>query len=232
MIDFHTHILPGMDDGSRSPEETGEMLRLMQEQGVDVAVATPHFDMRRETIEGFLERRRQSAALIPEDFRAVQIVLGAEVFYCGVELHQIEQIENLCIGQTRFMLIETFVTEWREQFKTELLALLATRNITPVIAHIERYCNNVKNMKMIRELKSKGAVLQMNAGCFIRRSTRKSALRLLKDESVDILGSDCHRVSVRTPNLDRAISAIRQYAGDETVDRLNRNAQAILGMEG
>ncbi|MCD8010975.1 MAG: hypothetical protein LUF34_09435 [Lachnospiraceae bacterium] len=102
MIDFHSHILPGLDDGSSSIEESIEMLRLSARKGVKTMVATPHFYAQKEAPEHFLERRRQSwarlAPRLPEE--APEIYLGAEVYYY-TRISNTENLSRLCIGGGR-----------------------------------------------------------------------------------------------------------------------------------
>lgn len=228
IVDFHTHILPEMDDGSGSLNETAEMLQIMSRQGIGAVAATSHFDMRRETVSGFIKRRDKAFSLIESTDDLPEVVLGAEVLCSGLPICFLDGIERLCIGSTRHILIETHLTGWNDVLMNEMLELMCVRGITPIIAHIERYSSNKKNLKIIRELKAAGAVLQMNAGTFIHRSTRKRALRLLKNEGVDIIASDCHGVSCRTPNLSEGLEVIRQELGGGVADRLTENSQRLF----
>ena len=141
MIDVHTHILPQMDDGSKSAEQSVQMLNAMQAQGVRLLAATPHFDMRKENIDEFLARRseaikRLNAARTEDD---PKIIPGAEVLYCGVSLSRMEKVEKLCIGDGNYMLVETLTMQWDDFFEDCLYQLLAEQNITPIVAHIDRY---------------------------------------------------------------------------------------------
>ena len=80
MIDLHSHILPGMDDGSKNPEESAALLRMLQQQGVTTLAATPHF-YARETPEAFLKRRQEAVAKLPIMEDGPRMLLGAEVAY-------------------------------------------------------------------------------------------------------------------------------------------------------
>lgn len=230
IIDFHTHVLPNMDDGSTGAEESVEMLEMMSRQGIKVVAATSHFDMRKETVSGFLTRREKALSLIEKRAGLPQIIPGAEVLCSGLPICFLEDIESLCIGTTKHILIETHLSGWTDGLKNEMLELMCVRGITPIIAHIERYCAKRSDLKIIRELKAAGAVLQMNASSFVHRSSRKRALRLLERENVDLICSDCHGVSVRTPNLSEGMSIIRQSLGDKVAGNLIANAQRIFEM--
>lgn len=229
MVDFHTHILPFMDDGSQSVEESAEMLLQMQKQGIKVVVATSHFDMRRESLIEFLARREKAmqalAKVVPE---GICIVPGAEVLYCGVAVHSIENLEQLCIGNSRHLLIESMVPDWMEEFRYDLQYLMMQQNITPVLAHIERYYYIGKNRKMIHRLSNDGAVLQMNANAFLKPQMSRKAFKILRKENVRLLGSDCHNTTSRQPNLKRAAERIAEVAGQEKIDRMMAYANKIL----
>ncbi len=229
MVDFHTHILPFMDDGSQSIEESAKMLIQMQEQGVKVVVATSHFDMRREGPLEFLARREKAmqalAKVIPE---GICVVPGAEVLYCGVPLHSIENLERLCIGNSRYLLIESMVPDWMEEFHHDLQYLMMQQNITPVLAHIERYYYMGKNRKMIHRLSIEGVILQMNADAFLQPQMSRKAFKILRKEVVRLLGSDCHNTTFRQPNLKQAAEKIADIAGQEKIDMMMAYANKVL----
>lgn len=227
IVDLHTHILPCIDDGSASADESEKMLTLMGEQGIDVVAATPHFDMRRETVDGFLKRREKSLRMLENKECYPKIILGVEVLCSELQFHFMKSIEKLCIASTGYMLVETHMTYWTETMKNELLKIMYEHGITPVLAHIERYCSDKRGIENIRELKKNGAILQMNAGGFLTRASKKAALRLLVNENVDLVCSDCHGISVRPPNLAEAMKEIRAHAGDEVAERLMHNARLI-----
>ena len=109
VTDFHSHILPGIDDGSRSVEESIRLLRLEAEQGIRHVVATPHFYARHDTPERFLKRRAESAALLREKMgmhpELPDVTLGAEVYYYPGISHS-DAISELTIGSQRCILIE------------------------------------------------------------------------------------------------------------------------------
>ena len=229
MIDFHTHLLPGIDDGSQSVEETKAILQAMYAQGVTAVVATPHFDMRRESVESFLKRRERALEQVSGLGITTPVVIpGAEVLYCGVPLYQCEQLEKLCIGSSRYLLIETLYNDWTEEFQNDLHRLMLEKNITPVLAHIERYYFLGKNRKKIRSLNQNGVLLQMNAEAFLYKKMQRSAYKILKKEAVSVLGSDCHNMTRRPPNLGEAVEVIKNRFGEEVLERFSVCESKIL----
>ncbi len=230
MIDVHTHILPQMDDGSKSAEQSVQMLNAMQAQGVRLLAATPHFDMRKENIDEFLARRseaikRLNAARTEDD---PKIIPGAEVLYCGVSLSRMEKVEKLCIGDGNYMLVETLTMQWDDFFEDCLYQLLAEQNITPIVAHIDRYLPYRKNRAILHRLKNRGVLMQVNAGFFLRRLSRGRALRLLKNGMIHVIGSDCHDTVRRPPNLGVAGAVIEKHLGKQYTMQLTRQAEHVL----
>ncbi len=231
MIDIHAHILPGMDDGSKSVEESIEMLTEMKQQGVKAVVATPHFDMRRESIDDFLERREKSFRKLLEGTRELelpQVLLGAEVLYCGVGLSRIEEIEKLCLGNGRCLLVETLKAEWDDAFATDMLKLLAEQNITPVLAHVERVCHSRRSRKTLYSLQQQGVMAQCNAEFFLSWRSSRRAIKMLKEKRIQLLGSDCHNMRGRKPNLANAIETIQKKLGSRIVEKVTARTEKIL----
>lgn len=232
MIDFHTHILPELDDGSGSVAESVSMLEAMASQGVTTVIATPHFDMARGNIQKFLKLRAIAANRLKR--RAPDcphIFLGAEVMERGVPLAAIKEIESLCIEGTRLMLIETELKEWSKSFYRDMVRLISERGIVPVLAHIERVYFIGKNREMIHSLHQEGALLQMNAGLFLRRLTRRRALALFRNEAVDFLGSDCHNMGKRPPNAGMARSIIAKHLGQDVITDFEKQEKELFPKE-
>ena len=142
VVDFHSHILPRIDDGSRSTEMTAEMLSNAAVQGIDIMVATPHFYADSTTIDRFL-RHRERAYLATQpiaEAKKIQVICGAEVaFFPGMS--RADDIEQLCIGDTSLMMVEMPFRAWTDRDLREM-ELMLNRGIQPVIAHLERFYRN------------------------------------------------------------------------------------------
>lgn len=213
MIDFHSHILPRMDDGSRSKEESIAMLKLLATQGVEKVVATPHFYANDESVAAFLERRQASydsikALLSPE---LPEIVLGAEVrYYEGIS--QLTELKDLCIQGSRLLLLEMPVAKWTPYTVRELMDLSSSGNMTVVLAHVERYME-FQQKDVWERLLEHGILMQVNASCFASFLSRRKVLGLLKRQRVHFIGSDCHNMSGRPPNMGKVLGMIQQKLG-------------------
>ena len=107
MIDFHSHILPGMDDGSKSTQESLEMLDMLRAQGVDTVAATPHFYARENPPEVFLRRRAEAWNRLRPQLTAdsPRVLLGAEVRYFQGISH-VDRLHDLCLEGQDVLLLE------------------------------------------------------------------------------------------------------------------------------
>lgn len=220
MIDWHSHILPQMDDGSRSVEESLHMLDNMSEQGVSTVIATPHFSADEESVDTFLQRRAtayQSLAqkMTPEHPR---VLCGAEVkYYPGIA--KMHELGHLSIENTNVLLLEMPMSRWTEYAVRELIELAGTRGLTVVMAHIERYIG-MQSKGTVECLCDNGLLMQANATFFERIRTRNRALRFLDTGMLHVIGSDCHNMTSRPPRLQKAYEFIGKRRGREYVTQM------------
>lgn len=226
MIDWHTHILPNMDDGSRDTEESIALLRMQASQGIDTVVATPHFYANDGSVESFLDRRRRAfESLKPALFEGLpMIVLGAEVkYYQGIS--RMESLSALRMEGTRLLLLEMPVTAWTESMIRELEEM--SRNTPVILAHIERYYRLQKQSVWERLLAS-GVLMQANADFFVSLASRRKALSLLREGHIHFVGSDCHNVLSRPPRIGQAYECIQKKLGKEYLRQMNEYGQSML----
>ena len=231
-IDFHTHILPGIDDGSASLEESIELLKKEAEQGITHVVATPHFYAWNDTPENFIERRNRAFIALSEEMKKYpglpEISLGAEVYYYH-GIADSEALDLLTLSGKRFILIEMPMAKWTESMYQEIEAIYTRRGITPIMAHMDRYIAPFATHKIPEKFAKLPVLVQANAGFFLNGGlTSKLAFRLLKEDKIQLLGSDCHNLTSRVPNLSGAIEAIERKLGTEVIDRINRYGENVL----
>ena len=221
MIDWHSHVLPAMDDGSQDVEESVSMLKALKAQGVDTVIATPHFYANDESVDSFLERRAKSFELLESKLEEgdPKILLGAEVrYYVGIG--RMAELERLTIGSTKLVLIEMPMTRWTEYTVKELVELAGTSRLTIVLAHIERYLKFQKS-DVWRRLAASGILMQVNASAFEGTFRRGKAIKLLRSGMLRFIGSDCHNMTSRPPNISVAYEAIGKKCGEHAVSRLD-----------
>lgn len=234
IIDFHSHILPGIDDGSADLEESLELLRLSARQGVEHMVATPHFYPRHDSPERFLRRREAAEQLLREELiyhpGLPEVTVGAEVyFFSGIS--DSELINALTIGEKRCILIEMPESPWKESHYRELEGIYVKHGVTPVIAHVDRYIRPFRTHGIPERLEQMPVMVQANASFFLNSATRFMALRMLKRGQIHLLGSDCHNLTSRRPNLQAATDIISQRLGADALRGICSNQYQLLGTQ-
>lgn len=231
IIDFHSHILPGIDDGSKSVDMSAQMLAAMARDGVDVVIATPHFYGDRISLKKFLEKRDAAANQLEQAYcnGMPKILLGAEVAYFP-GISTADGIESLCIEGTDLMLLEMPFASWSKREIREIRNLL-DRGIKPVIAHLERFYSYQKDRGNIEALLGLPVYVQLNAESFLSFGQRRRAVSLLKENGVCFLGSDCHNLTSRKPNLAQGRGVIEKKLGKDFLCRMDAFSTETLKLE-
>ena len=230
-MDFHSHILPGIDDGSRSLEETLEMLRLEARQGVDAVVATPHFYPDRDDPEGFLKKRAMAAATLR---RELVVQPGLPKILVGAEVHFFRGISDssflpwLAIGKSGCVMVEMPPPPWPEEFYRELEQIRIKQGLIPIIAHVDRYIRPLRTYGIPERLAKLPVYVQANAEFFLDKRTAPMAMKLLKAGQIHVLGSDCHNLTSRKPNLGDALQAIQEKLGKDPLIQIRKMEREIL----
>lgn len=239
MIDFHTHILPGIDDGSRDIDMTEKMLYMEQSMGVSHIYATPHFYAHRRSIESFLERRNRALEKTKEvllrEPNLPQITVGTEVYYF-TGIGRAKQLEDLCIEGTDILLLELPFAQWQSDILEDINDLMDKRGLHIILAHVERYEQFQKSRHVWERLLNMPLTIQLNcediisAGSIFRRNhMHKTSMELLSRYENVIIGSDCHNLTDRKPNLDEARVIIRKKVGAERLNQIDKYTDKILG---
>lgn len=234
VIDFHTHILPKVDDGSKSIKESLAMLRQEAEQGIGHVVATPHFYPRYDSPEEFLARRAESEHRLREAMAGQEdlpaLTVGAEVHYFpGISESDI--LQEMTIGQSGYVLIEMPQSPWKDTMYRELEGIRAKQGLIPVVAHIDRYIAPFRTQRIPERLEELPVLVQANASFFLDRATSRMAMRLLRQDRIQLLGSDCHNLTGRAPNLGAAVRQIEKRLGGAVLEQIRSYQNEILADE-
>lgn len=219
MIDFHSHFLPGIDDGSDSVETSIAMLNAWREQGITDICATPHFYAEQNNPERFIARRNAAYQKVQEatNNNLPNIRLGAEVlFFDGISRY--EGLHDLCLEGTDLLLLEMPFRTWTSHMIDEVGIIASTTGIMPVAAHIERYLDQPR--KLVKEFLNLNIFIQSNAEFFLDRRTQRQALKMLKKGTITFLGTDAHNLSHRSVNIGPALDVIEDSLGERFVDQL------------
>jgi len=220
-FDVHTHLLPGVDDGSSCMEETMIMIKIAWEQGIQTMIATPHYAVGRENIP--VDELRRIKDMVEEEAKKldknIRIYLGNEIFYSDSIIEKLNSKQALTLADSQFVLVEFSYEEAYSEIYRGLLRLVNSGYI-PILAHVERYFVLYKREDWIGELIKMGCYMQMNGNSLIggRMNARVNYnLKLLNNGMVHFLGSDCHDFRVRIPNIKRAVDILLKKSDTQTV---------------
>lgn len=248
MVDLHTHLLPGVDDGARDLRESVAMCRLAAEDGCEVMVATPHqrhLNWANDDVARLAELRDEVQAAVGERMR---VLLGGEIRVDDEVLAQIDKLPApaagvLALAGSRYLLLEldrarAVPVAGRGPRRAvaddprDLVHELVLAGWRPILAHPEFFPWLLQDGSLLEDLVARGATLQVTAmsitGDF-GRTPQDAAHRLIDAGLVHFVASDCHGVAWRPPGLSRARRTIAARWGEEVAARLTRdNPRAVI----
>lgn len=223
MIDFHTHILPNIDDGSKDSKESLELLKILEEQNVKLVCLTSHFYADNESIDSYIKRRNEAFAQL--NYKGpLELKLGCEVhYYRGISVS--EDIEKLCLEGTNLILVELpFELPINDNVINEIISL-QNRGLKVVLAHFERYPISKNDLT---RLKNSGVLLQSNCEFIIGSFFDSNGIKLLKEGLIDFIGSDSHNLDTRRPDYLNAINKIKEKLGEDFLNKFMDNCYKII----
>ncbi len=227
MIDLHTHILPNIDDGAKDEKTSITMLQKEIQQGVSTVVFTPHYYGIKYSPERFFECRSEAFMQIKEQIpSSMDTRLGAEFHFTGINVLEYETLCKFAIEGTKYILFELpFATKWTGALLEKIAEFIDETEFTPIIAHVERYNEVLKNPSLINELVQYGCLIQVNAQAFMDKWEKSFVFALLKRGLVHCVGSDAHDLEGRAPCLGDVNQMLEKAGyGEEW-----KNAQNIMG---
>ncbi len=236
MIDIHSHIIPNVDDGARSVEETFNILKEAQEAGFTDVILTSHF------LLNYYETNAQELIFWKEKLQEVLKKQGTKInLHSGMEIYITNQMEELLenkkiltLANSRYMLIELPLATNVKYFDY-VVYYLEAKGIKPIIAHPERYKCVQKDPDIVEEYIEKGCLIQCNYGSIVNlygREAEKTIKTILKRNQVHFLGSDVHRENGTYLIILDAIKKIRKIIGENKINELTTiNPKKILQNE-
>lgn len=222
MIDLHSHIIFGVDDGPKTLEESEQLLIEAYHQGVRTIVATSHRRIGMfETLEEKIQLNfRQVKELAKEIAPDLSILYGAEVYYSNEMLEKLRDREVPCVNETSYVLIEfsRSMSFWEIRNALKNLLMLG---LTPIVAHIERYQAFENNEKYLKEIIAMGCYTQVNSSSILKprffhdkhRALKKRAKYFLDKDLVHFIASDMHNLTKRPPYMKEAYDIISKKYG-------------------
>lgn len=230
LVDFHAHILPGVDHGCADIETSLRMIERAREIGITDIVATPHYYFHCDPIDDFLRRRDEGYDLLTSTLASlgiddIKITLAAEVSLEPDMINELSpsKLRALSIAGTDYMLTEMplFDSGWSNRIYDALCELESRYKIIPIIAHIERYAKNHSEY-----LISQGYIAQVNADLYASGIFGRSQFsNLVKDDAIHLIGSDLHDPTER--NYDNFKKLVAKLS-PKILDCFCDNASRIL----
>lgn len=233
ICDIHTHILPGVDDGAKTIDDSVRMLEIAREDGVQRIILTPHYKygFHGKSADDVLEQAKLLYDTITKRFPDLDVGVGCEAFG-EIELSRLLDCGSaLCLCGSKYVLIE-YRPGVEFSHMIQSVNDLTLSGYIPVLAHIERYVCLRKNPDRVSDLIGMGAMVQVNAGSVLGADglrTKFFVANLLKNRLVDFIASDAHNDSTRPPLLAHCAKYIANKYGNEYMIRLfSSNANAFF----
>ncbi len=225
MIDIHAHILPGLDDGPATLEDSLEMASIAAEKGTRTIVATPH------SLNGVYYNSRNDILPVCDEFNNVlqqyniplKVLPGSEVRFCVEILDEIENGRLMTLNDTgRYLSLELPDHILPNQV-TGFIKKLMSRNIVPVIAHPERNMAIQYNVDLVAGFVSAGALCQITGGSLTGAfgpEALSCCKKMISQGLAHFMASDAHSPSGRTPNLKKSFKKLASAMGKEKAEQI------------
>lgn len=234
MIDFHSHILPNIDDGSKSLEDSIEMIKEAKQAGFTKIISTSHY------IEDYYDASEQERTKLINELKEKVQDIGIEL-YLGNEIYITNQITDLIaekkastMNNSKYVLFELPMNSKPIDAK-EVVFRLMEKGYVPIIAHPERYSYVKKDIEYVRELAEMGALFQSNYGSSIGmygNDAKKTQKKLLKEGLIHFFGSDVHKAEQVYPQMPKILKKLSKIISEEELELLTTiNPQKVLDNE-
>jgi len=230
-IDFHTHILPEIDDGARNINMALSMLEFAYTREAETVILTPHVCASSDFADFLSVRndrfKKLTSAIASAHIQCPELMLGAEVLL-DCSLAEKENVRSLCIEGTELLLLELPYTPWNSWYNHEIYNIMSKHEVVPVMAHIERYLRGPKDLKKLDALISFGVKFQVNASSFLSFNGRRIIRELAAEGLIHAFASDAHNMSLRSPDMSRAFKAFDRKFGEDFIDHIYTKTQKLI----
>lgn len=228
IIDFHSHILPGVDDGSTDLEMSDAMLDMAYLQGVAVQVLTPHFYASRMNPEDFFMRRDYAYEKIQPVAKKNKVwtKLGAEVAYFR-NMHEADILDKLTINGTRVLMVEMPFDQWTGK-EVDTVNGILRRGFILVLAHVDRYISLQKDNEAMEEILDKQVISQINCEALDSFFEKRKVIKTIGSRAF-LLGTDAHNLKNRAPNIAVGREVIKEKMGEDVLRNVDILGNGILG---
>lgn len=232
LVEVHSHILPGIDDGSPDVDTSLKMIDMLKKQGAQAIILTPHYYSDSISYEDFIAKRDNALELLksslPPD--SPKLIPAAEVYITKYLLHN-SNLDKIKIGNTDYALIEhPFSCDFSQDIYDRLLNLNYDYGVKPILAHIERYSAFMEDFDLLDEYIDMGCLAQVNISSFVDspRHLKKKLFKLVQTGRIHLIGSDCHNLSSRKPDFETGVGEIVKKCSRSVIEELENNANILV----
>jgi protein-tyrosine phosphatase len=236
MIDMHSHIIPTIDDGSKSVQETFNMIKEAKESGFTDIIMTSHFllDYYEPTPQEIILWKEKLQEILESKSIDLTLHSGMEIYISNKLEELIKENKVLTLSDSGYMLIELPLST-TVNYLDHILFTLQSLSIKPIIAHPERYKCVQDDPDLVQEFIDKGALIQCNYGSILDlygKNAKQVVKTLLKRNQVDFLGSDCHKEKTIYTIIPKAVKKIKKIIGDDAFYKIStENPKKVLNNE-
>ena len=228
-VDVHTHILPDIDDGAENLTEALNIIKALKEQGVTDVVLTPHFYLRNQNIDAFLDKRDtkfdELKSVCPS---GIALHLGAESEFSNVSINY-SFFRSLAIDSGEYILLELpFGDDYTKEIMQKLEKFKYQTGLTPIIAHAERYQSIQKHPCFLSDLVDLGCLIQVNAESVLNLKNGSLIDAMFNHGLVHLIGSDCHNTTTRKPLYASAYKKIEDCYGNNVINSINDFGMCVI----
>lgn len=229
MKDIHSHILYGIDDGARDLEESVELLKQMEEEGITDIILTPHYIENTKYTCDIKEKQKRIEEL--KHYTNIKLYIGNEVYISENTAKLLQEGKISTLNHSRYLLVELPMSNKLVNLEHILYELLRC-NIIPIIAHPERYSYVQENIHYLDELKEMGILFQGNYESLFGKygkNSEKTLIKLLKEQYITFLGSDIHRVGY-SYHHNQVAKKVKKIVKDpqKTLDLIDSNIEKVI----
>jgi protein-tyrosine phosphatase len=198
LVDMHSHLLPGLDDGSESIEESITLIKNFADLGFKKLITTPHImgDHYKNNKEGISSKLKELQKRAEKENINIQLEAAAEYYLDEFFLSLLNHPSELLTFGKNYILFETsYINEPTHLY--EAIFLMQAQGLKPVLAHPERYTYLYSDFNRYKEIYEKGVLFQLNTNSlcgYYSKSAKNIAMKLIKNKMVDFIGSDCHAI--------------------------------------
>lgn len=233
MIDIHSHILPGVDDGAQNVEESIDMAKLYLKNGINKVIVTPHY------IEGAGSTNFDENKVVLEKLKKVfkeegldlELYIGNEIYVTPDTLNHVMEKRAATLNETRYVLIELPMYDM-PRYMDSIIYELCLKGYVPIIAHPERNVKIQENPNILYNFIIGGALAQINLPSLEGRygeASRETGEILLTHNMIHFIGTDAHSPRVRSPRISKSLAVLRDIVDKETFKEITySNGQALL----